>query len=361
MKTQPSAIPKCVKICFTRLLALGYQNTYMDPIIPMVEFSDITDARQRIASKIHQTPIYQSSLLNQWLGSQILFKAECLQRTGAFKVRGALNTLAKLAEKNQLPKQIVANSSGNHAQAVAYAAHLYNVPATIYSTKNVSAVKAAATQFYGANLELFETRVEADHAVKAAATHADTLWIPPFNHPDIIAGQGTLMLDSADQVGDVDAVFAPCGGGGLLSGTFISAKALNPNTKVMGAEPLNANDAAESLRQGKIISLKGPPDTLADGAATPSVGEHTFEILQQIDNLFEVSEQHICYWTQWLQHLLKLHMEPTCAMTMQAVVEWLRSVPANQKVLVLLSGGNIDHKKMTQIWQTDHLSQLPTL
>lgn len=327
----------------------------------MISFSDITDARQRVASKIHQTPIYESSLLNKWLGSRILFKAECLQRTGAFKVRGALNVLAKLAEANQLPNKIVANSSGNHAQAVAYAANLYKIPATIFSAQNVSAVKAAATQFYGAKMSLFETRVEADNAVQDAATDKDTVWIPPFNHPDIIAGQGTLLLDTLDQTGEVDAVFAPCGGGGLLSGTFITARALCPKAKVIGAEPLNSNDAAQSLRRGNIVRLDGPSDTLADGAATPSVGEHTFPFLQQLDALHEVSEQHIAYWTQWLQHLLKLHLEPTSAMTMQAVVEWLRTVPRGQKVVVLLSGGNIDQQKMSLIWSTDYLAQLPSL
>ncbi|WP_343857982.1 serine/threonine dehydratase [Aliiglaciecola litoralis] len=327
----------------------------------MISFSDIVDARKRIDKKIHQTPIYESSLLNQWLGSRIIFKAECLQHTGAFKVRGALNVLARLAENNQLPNKIVANSSGNHAQAVAYAANLYGIPAKIFSTQNVSAVKAAATQFYGAQLALFETRIEADNAVQEAAKEPDTLWIPPFNHPDIIAGQGTLALDTFEQTGKVDAVFAPCGGGGLLSGTLLTTRAVFPHAKVIGAEPLNANDAAQSLRLGKIVSLDGPANTLADGAATPSVGEHTFPILQQLDALYEVSEQHIAYWTQWLQHLLKLHMEPTCAMTMQAVVEWLRTVPKNQTVVVLLSGGNIDQQKMAQIWSIDYLAQLPAI
>lgn len=345
-------------------MAVKYDSLTTDKVntnVFMVSFSDVTQARNRIASKIRQTPIFESSLLNHWLGSRILFKAECLQRTGAFKVRGALNVLEKLAQNDSLPKQIVANSSGNHAQAVAYAASLYGVPAKIYSTQNVSTVKAAATQFYGAELVLFDTRLEADEAVRTAAQNDHTLWIPPFDHPDIIAGQGTLVLDSFDQVGDVDAVFAPCGGGGLLSGTLLATRAVQPKTKVIGAEPLNANDAAESIRTGKIVQLTGPINTLADGAATPSVGQHTFSILQQLDGIYEVSEGQIAYWTQWLQHLLKLHMEPTSAMAMQAVVEWLSTVPRNQKVLVLLSGGNIDQQKMAQIWSTDYLSDVPSL
>lgn len=327
----------------------------------MTSYADIVQAHKRIADKIHQTPIIESSLLNNWLGSRVLFKAECLQRTGAFKVRGAINILSKLAEQDALPEQIVANSSGNHAQAVAYAASLFGVPAKIFSTEGVSAVKAQATQYYGAELALYPTRLAADEAVYQASLATGTLWIPPFNHPDIIAGQGTLLLDALEQTGDVDAIFAPCGGGGLLSGTVLTARERCPLAKVFGAEPLAANDAAESMRQNKIIKLAQPPLTLADGAATPSVGEHTFPLLKTLDGIVEVSESNIAYWTQWLQHLLKLHIEPTSAMSMQAVVNWLKSVPRGQTVLVLLSGGNIDHIKMKQVWSEDYLCQLPSL
>lgn len=327
----------------------------------MININDIRRARSRITPHIRKTPILESSLLNKELGSRILFKAECMQQTGAFKIRGALNVMSKLSELGRLPSKVVANSSGNHAQAVAYASRSFNIPSKIFCTENVSSVKAAATRFYGADIALFPTRIEADQAVAEAAEEPDTLWIPPFNHPDIIAGQGTLMLESADQVGEVDAVFAPCGGGGLLSGTLISTRSLSQTTQVIGAEPLNANDAAESLRSGKIVRLDSAPITLADGAATPSVGEHTFPILQQLDQMYEVNEDRIAYWTQWLQHLLKIHVEPTSAMSMQAVVEWLSKAPKNQKVLVLLSGGNIDNLKMQQIWQQDHLVEMPSM
>ena len=327
----------------------------------MSSYQEILAARKRIAPFVKQTPIFESSLLNEWLGSRILFKAECFQTTGAFKLRGATNILAKLAEKHQLPKQIVANSSGNHAQAVAYAGKLFNVPVKIFSTENISAVKAAATKFYGAQLALYPTRPEADEAVKEAAREPDTLWIPPFNHPDIIAGQGTLVCDAIDQVGDIDAVAAPCGGGGLLSGTILATRALCPKAEILGAEPLAANDAARSLREGQILSLDGPPKTMADGAATPSVGEHTFEVLKQVDHFFEVPEHKIAYWTQWLQHLLKVHMEPTSAMATEAVVQWLSKTSPDKKVLVLLSGGNIDANNMQRVWAEDHLTAIPAL
>ena len=330
-------------------------------------FNDITDAQQRIQKFIVNTPIFTSSLLNNWLSyrlkgdnqHQLFFKAECLQKTGAFKLRGAANFITKLAEANKLPQHFVANSSGNHAQAVAYAAQQLDVPATIFSANTISSIKAAATRSYGAHLQLFASRPEADLAVEAASKLDSHVWIPPFNHPDIIAGQGTAAAEAIRQIGELDAVFAPCGGGGLVAGSLVATRTLLPHAKVFGAEPLAANDAAESLRKGTIQTLTSAPKTLADGAATPSVGEHTFAFLQQLDGFYEVSEQQICYWTQWLHHLLKLHIEPTCCMTMQAVAEWLAKQKQPQRVLIILSGGNINQSSMKQIWNVDHLQHQP--
>ena len=324
-------------------------------------FDDVHGASLRLIGKVQRTPILQSNLLNRWLGQRVLFKAECLQTTGAFKLRGATNFLCRLEEQGALPKHIVANSSGNHAQAVAYAASQFGIPATIFSTENISVVKAAATRMYGAELSLFPTRVQADEAVKMAADDPDTVWIPPYNHPDIIAGQGTAALEAIQDAGKVDAVFAPCGGGGLLSGTLLATRGTLPNAKVIGVEPQNANDASRSLQTGKIECLPGPADTLADGAATPSVGNFTFPLLQQLDDFYEVDEVQIAYWTQWLQHLLKLHVEPTAAMSMAAVAAWALDAPAWQTALVILSGGNISQASMNKIWHTDYLLQPPTI
>tara|TARA_R110002153_G_scaffold124543_13_gene271072 strand:+ start:20918 stop:21913 length:996 start_codon:yes stop_codon:yes gene_type:complete len=326
-----------------------------------VTFADVQTAEKRISSFINKTPVLESQLLNSWLGHKLFFKAECFQKTGAFKLRGALNMMLKAKEEGRLGSQVVANSSGNHAQAVAYAAKILGVKATIYSAQNVSKVKAAATQFYGATLDLSATRKEADEKVAEAANNEGVLWIPPFNHNDIIAGQGTAALEAIEQTGTVDSVFAPVGGGGLVSGTLISTRALLPKASVIGVEPLVANDAAQSLRSGVIQSLPEQPYTLADGAATLQVGAKTFPHLQALDGFYEVDETKIAYWTQWLQHLLKIHVEPTCAMSMGAVVEWLKLQTTEQKVLVILSGGNIDQQKMQKIWQDDHLQQVPSL
>jgi threonine dehydratase len=328
-------------------------------------FGDISDARKRIFNIVQQTPVVSSALLNSWLGHDIHFKVECLQTTGAFKLRGASNFIAKLAEQNALPKHIVANSSGNHAQAVAYAAKHFNIPVTIYCTKNISSVKAAATKYYGAVLKQYDDRQSADKAVAQASQADGVVWIPPFNHPDIIAGQGTAALEALEQTADIDAVVGPCGGGGLLAGTLIASKHMSPKSKVIGVEPLMANDAAQSLRAGHIIALERPPITLADGAATPSVGLHTFPYLQQLDEFYEVNETQITYWTQWLQHLLKLHIEPTCAMVMHGVVEHLRAsaeaAQKRQQILVIISGGNISAQSMAAIWKDDHLQHKPKL
>ncbi|MBS2097592.1 serine/threonine dehydratase [Carboxylicivirga linearis] len=320
---------------------------------------DIKNAQQRIAPFIKKTPILSSTLLNKWLGHEVFFKAECMQKIGAFKVRGACNTVSWLIENNIRPKKLIANSSGNHAQAVAYAARQFNIPSTIYMPKYASKVKIQATKAYGAHVDLSENRIITDEKVKKASEEEGTYWIHPFNNVKVIAGQGTAAYEALHQVNDIDAVFAPCGGGGLLSGTLIAARALASRAKVIGAEPLNANDAAESLRTGSIQKLTSTPDTLADGAMTMSVGDITFEYLKQLDDFYEVPEENIIYWTQWLTHLLKIHIEPTSAMAMEAAVQWLKKQKSKKKVVLVLSGGNIDHLVQKKIWNTNHLDITP--
>ncbi|MUH35704.1 threonine/serine dehydratase [Zobellia amurskyensis] len=327
--------------------------------MPTIE--DIKKARIRIENFVHETPILTSLLLNEWLGHEIYFKAECLQKIGAFKARGACNTLAWLIENNERPKHVIANSSGNHSQAVAWAAREFNIPATIYMPVYASKIKIQATKSYGAHVQLCENRNIADALVLEASKKEGTYWIPPYNHEQVIAGQGTAVCEALEQVSDIDAVFAPCGGGGLLSGTVIATNALSPKTKVFGVEPLNANDAAESLRTNQIQRLQATPDTLADGAMTMAVGDITFEYLKRLDGMYEVEESKLIYWTQWLTHLLKLHVEPTSAMAMEGVVQWLRNSTSKKRVMVILSGGNIDHTNKLKIWNTNHLDTRPGL
>ena len=327
----------------------------------ILNITDIEQAQARISKFVHKTPILSSSLLNQRLGHEIYFKAECFQKIGAFKARGGCNTLAWLLENGRRPKHIVANSSGNHAQAVAFAAHQFGIPATIFMPEYSSQVKIQATKSYGAEVILSKTRDLTDEKVRQAAAVEGTYWIPPFNHEQVICGQGTSAYEALSELDKMDAVFAPCGGGGLLSGTLLASRGLSPKTQVMGVEPLNANDAAESLRQGAIQRLAAVPNTLADGAMTMAVGDITFEYLKQLDAFYEVDEEKIIYWTQWLTHLLKCRIEPTSAMTMAGACEWLKGASAQKKVLVILSGGNIDQPTTHKIWESDYLGHLPSL
>jgi len=322
---------------------------------------DIKEAKYRIDSYINDTPILSSSLLNHWLGHEVFFKCENFQKIGAFKARGGLNTVAWLLETGQKPQHIVANSSGNHAQAVAYAGQQFAIPTTVFMPEYSSEVKIQATRSYGAKVVLSATRDITDEKVGLAAKQPGTYWIPPFNHEQVICGQGTAALEALKELSDIDAVFTPCGGGGLTSGTLIVTRALAPKAKMFGVEPLNANDAAESLRKGSIQRLSDIPDTLADGAMTMAVGELTFEYLKKLDGLYEVEEDKIVYWTQWLTHLLKCRLEPTCAMPMAAVVKWLKTQKTKRRILVIVSGGNMDKSTTQKIWKEDRLVQVPII
>lgn len=328
----------------------------------MLELRDIEAASQRIKPYINHTPILQSTLLNQWLGGhEVFFKCENFQKIGAFKARGGINTVSWLIENKKKPTCIVANSSGNHAQAVALAGKTFGIKTKIFMPKYASAVKIQATKFYGAEVILSDTRDQSDILVQQAAEEKGTFWIPPFNHEQVICGQGTVALEVFCKQHDFDAVFTPCGGGGLCSGTLIATRGLSPKTKVVGIEPLNANDAAQSLAKGSIVKLDKIPDTLADGAMTMAVGNITFEYLKQLDDFIVVPEERIVYWTQWLSHLLKCRVEPTCAMPMDGVIQFLKKQKSKRKVLVIISGGNMDAHTSKKIWDTDRLDEVPSL
>ncbi|WP_223787659.1 serine/threonine dehydratase [Marinicella meishanensis] len=328
----------------------------------MITIQDIQAAHQRILPHINHTPVVTSSRLNHWLGHEIHFKVECLQKVGAFKARGGCNAVQVLREQQPNIRQVVANSSGNHGQAVAWAASLFGLPAAVYMPTFASQVKAQAIRDYGAEVVALSTRQAVDQAVADAAQADGVHWIPPFNDWSVIAGQGTAMYEALQQIDQpLDAVFAPCGGGGLISGTLVATRHAQARAQVFAVEPKAGDDAMRSYLSGQIQHLDDAPKTLADGAMTLSVGEKTFAHIQQLDGFFAVEESPMAYWTQWLQHLLKLHVEPTSAMVMDGVCQWLRGRPSkpSQKIMVVLSGGNIDAKTMQKIWQTDHLVQTP--
>ena len=321
----------------------------------------LADSRARIAPYINETPIVSSSQLNRWLGHEIYFKAEGFQKIGAFKARGACNTLGWLNETGNKPDHVIANSSGNHAQAVAWASGIFGTKSTIFMPDYSSKVKIQATRSYGADVVLCKTRDEADDKVRQAATQINTYWIPPFNHEMVIYGQATATQEALEEVDAVDAVFGPCGGGGLLSGTLTAARLTSPKTEVIGSEPKNANDASLSLQSGEIQRLKQKPDTLADGAMTLAVGDITFEYLKQLDDFQEVTEESMIYWTQWLTHLLKIRIEPTSALSMETARKWLSRQKSKQRILIILTGANIDQETNLKIWEKDMSMEIPGL
>lgn len=314
-------------------------------------------AYNRIKNHINKTPLLQSSTLNKMLSSNIYFKFEGMQKVGAFKARGALNVLLSLQEKGQLPNEIVAYSSGNHAQAVAWAAKTLGVKAMIIVPSIASPIKIAATKSYGAKVIITKERQEAEDL--AHEKSKTCFLLPPYDHDDVIAGQGTAAFEAWVQEYQFDAVFAPCGGGGLISGTYLATRLFSETAKVYAVEPAMANDAAQSYKTGVIKRFQTSPMTIADGTRTLSISERTFQYIKKLDGFYEISEDNIIYWTQWLTHLLKITLEPTAAMGIAGVYEWIKKGNVNKKILVILSGGNIDPATYLKIWEHDYLTKLP--
>lgn len=322
----------------------------------------IANTLKRIEGYINRTPVFESSLLNEFLGQKIFFKLEPLQKVGAFKARGAINTLLKLKEEGALPKEVVTFSLGNHAQGVAWAAKTMGIKATILMDQNSSSLKQQATKSYGANLVITKDRNESEARVQEFIDKG-AYFIHPYANPNVIAGQGTACYEALlDIKEEIDAIFVPCGGGGLSSGTFLAAKELSPKSKLIACEPVNANDAARSIKHGKIFRFSQSPDTIADGVKTLSIAEITFHYLKQFDAFLELTEEEIIYWTQWLTHLLKVNIEPSSAMAMAAAYKWLKGNKLkNQNILIIVSGGNISCEKHKEIWACDYLNYPPSL
>jgi len=318
----------------------------------------IRAAQTRIAPHIHRTLLMGSHLLDSWLGHEVSFKVEGFQKGGAFKIRGALNALLSLKEEGNLPSHVVAFSSGNHAQAVAMAGKMLGITTTIIMPRFVSKVKQQATLSYGAQLLLTDTRQQAE-ALAAEMAERGAYLLHPSADDRVIAGQGTACLEALEDGGKMDAVFATCGGGGLLSGAYLATQLVSPETPVYGAEPQIANDASQSYQAGHIISFDESPMTIADGARTLHVSESTFAYLKKLAGFYEVPEHEIIYWTQWLHHLLKVVVEPTSAVAMAAAHQWMKTQKRRQRILVILSGGNIAANSYQKVWAQDYLCQPP--
>lgn len=306
-----------------------------------IGFEDVLAARERVAERVHRTPVVTSRLLDQRAGRSLFFKCENLQRAGAFKIRGATNKLLSLSE-DERRRGVVAYSSGNHAQAVALAAASLGVDAVIAMPGDAPRAKVAATRGYGATIVEYDRRTEDRRAVAAAIAERDgRVIVPPYDDPWIIAGQGTAALELVEEVEDLDAVVAPVGGGGLLAGTATAVAGAAPGVRAFGAEPAAADDTARSLEAGERVEIE-PPDTIADGARARSPGELTFPILRaRVEAVVRVDDAALPRAMALLLTRAKLLVEPTGALAAAVALEGL--LPDDvRRVGVVLSGGNVD-------------------
>jgi len=310
-------------------------------------FDMIKAAQKRIKGHAHVTPVMTSNTLNQHTGAEVFLKCENFQRMGAFKFRGAYNAMSQLTDE-QKKRGVITHSSGNHAQAVALVGRLLGIQTTVVMPANAPAVKRTATEQYGAKVvdynpdETTREKISED----LLSQHDYTL-VPPYDHINIVAGQGTAALELIEKVKTVDMLLVPCGGGGLLSGCAISAKGINPACRVIGIEPELADDATKSFHTGTLHTVKNPP-TIADGTRTPSLGKVTFPLVQQfVADMQTVSESAIIDAVKFLFYRLKLVVEPSGALGVAALLS--RAVRPKGRIGVILSGGNIDAATMRQI------------
>lgn len=309
------------------------------PALPT--YDDVAAAATRLEGHAHRTPVMTSRTIDDALGAQVFFKCENLQRMGAFKFRGAFNALSRF-NAEQRRHGVVAFSSGNHAQAIALSARILGIPATIVMPQDAPAAKMAATRGYGGNVVTYDRYTEDREQIgrDLAEKHGLTL-VPPYDHPDVIAGQGTAAKELFDEVGPLDAVFTPLGGGGLLSGTALATRALSPHAKLYGVEPEAGNDAQQSFRSGTIVHID-TPRTIADGAQTQHLGNLTFPILRRdVDDILTATDAELVDCMRFFATRMKLVVEPTGCLSF-AAVRRMKDALQGKRVGVVISGGNVD-------------------
>ena len=315
----------------------------------MPSFADVQSAAALLAGIAHRTPVLRSDTLDQAVQAQVFLKCENFQRMGAFKFRGAYNAMARLSDA-QKQRGVLTHSSGNHAQAIALSGRILGVNTTIVMPHDAPAVKLAATRGYGGNIVLYDRMETTREAISAnlLATHGFS-FIPPFDHEHVIAGQGTAGLELLEEVAGLDVLVVCLGGGGLLSGCALAAKALYPNCTVIGVEPLAGNDGMLSLRAGKLIQFNNP-DTIADGART-ALCARTFALIQKhVDDIVCVSDQELLQAMFFLWERLKIVVEPTGALAFAAILHNKIDVKG-KRVGAIVSGGNVDLKQVNDLFR----------
>jgi threonine dehydratase len=308
----------------------------------MVTFADVQAASERLKGVANPTPIHTSRTLNARVGGEVFLKCENFQRVGAFKFRGAYNAISRLSDAEKA-RGVITYSSGNHAQAVALACQLFGIQAVIVMPDNAPKIKRTATEAYGATIiEYNPSEQDRRELAEQLADQHGYFILPPYDHPYVIEGQGTSALELVNAVPDLDMLLVSCGGGGLLSGSAIGAKGVNPTIQVIGIEPEVADDATRSFRTKQLVAIHNPP-TIADGTRTPSLGEnYTFPlILQHVDDMRTVTEDAIKEAVRFAFYRLKLVIEPSGALGIAALMSGAVDAQ-NKRVGVIVSGGNID-------------------
>lgn len=315
-------------------------------ILPSYE--DVCAASKRIEGHANKTPVLTSRTVNAELGAEVYFKCENFQRIGAFKFRGAMNTLLKLTQE-QKAAGVVAFSSGNHAQAIALSAKLLEVPATIVMPNDAPAAKARATAGYGANIVRYDRYTEDREQIgRALAEEKGLTLVPPYDHPDVIAGQGTAAKELIEEVGELDVLFVPLGGGGLLSGSALAAKRLSPRCEIIGVEPEAGNDGQQSLRSGSIVHID-TPETIADGAQTQHLGQYTFEVIRaNVADILTASDAELVDSMRFFAERMKIVVEPTGCLGF-AAARAQKAKLAGKRVGIIVSGGNIDISRYSSL------------
>lgn len=313
-------------------------------------YGEVEKAYERINRYVHRTSILTSKTLDEVSGHQVFMKAENFQKSGSFKIRGAMNFLLSLSEQERA-KGVVTGSSGNHGQALALAGKMLGVDVKVVVPQDASAAKVAAIQGYGAKLERFGTSsTERLSRAREISRQEGRIFVPPFDHHWIMAGQGTVGLEILEELNEIDAILVPCGGCGLIAGIATYVKEKRPNVKIYGVEPEQSNSTYLSLKAGRRVELHNI-QTIADGLRTASPGELTFPIVQKyVDDVLLVSEKEIAQAVIFLLERCKILVEPSGAVTVAAVM--FGKVPAdNRKVVTILSGGNVDRQRLIEIFK----------
>src|SRR5882762_9915975 len=314
----------------------------------MLTFQSIKDAHQRIASHIHRTPVMTSRAFNEATGKQVFFKCENLQRAGAFKARGATNKILSLSDEERR-RGVIAVSSGNHAQAVALAAHEAGIRAVVCIPADAPKMKVAATRGYGADIRVFDRQRDDRGAFgRDIARREGLVMVPAYDDYLIMAGQGTCGLEFLEEVPDLDSILTPCSGGGLFAGVSTAAKSIKPSIHCFAVEPDTANDTQQSIRQGERVAIP-PPPTIADGLRVQTPGALTFPITRaNADEVLTVSDDEILATMRFMLFRMKLLVEPSGAAAAAAVFH-RRLQNNSRKVGVVLSGGNVDRDMLARL------------